>query len=197
MKTHAKIEAAALWRRLDTIGTDVALLIRRSAGWRLAGTAMFVHEKKPARLDYEVDLNANWTTSQGVIRGFLGSTLVDQTILRDASGWSMNGQRVPGLEHLDDLDLGFTPATNLPYLRRANLGVGEAIDRAVAWWEPGVATLQELPQHYQRRDQRTYWYESPTGPYQAVLEFAANGFARIYPQLWVMESEDGPAISAY
>lgn len=167
---------------------DTARLFRQGPGRRLVGTAIFLHAKSPARLDYEVDLNADWTTSRGVIRGFLGETVVEQTFLRDSTGWSMNGVKIPGLEHLDDLDLGFTPATNLPYLRRANLSVGEAIDRAVAWWEPGVPTLQELPQHYQRRDEHSYWYESPTGPYQAVLEFAANGFARNYPRLWILES---------
>src|SRR5688572_28768145 len=128
MKSNTTIEAAALWRRLDTAGTDAARLFRNEAGWRLAGTAVFLHEKQPARLDYDVDLNPDWTTSRGVIRGFFGGNTVDQTILRDAAGWSMNGARVPGLEHLEDLDLGFTPATNVPYLRRANLEIGEATD---------------------------------------------------------------------
>ncbi len=189
MNDKTAIEAAALWRRLDTVGTDAARLFRNGPGWRLAGTAVFLHEKEPARLDYELDLDPDWSTTRGVIRGFLGRRTVDQTILRDAAGWSMNGVRVAGLEHLKDLDLGFTPATNLPYLRRAHLAIGEAIDRAVAWWEPGAATLIELPQHYRRRDEHTFWYESPTGPYKAELELAASGFVRNYPQLWVLESE--------
>jgi uncharacterized protein len=189
MNSDPTIEADALWRRLDTVGTDAARLFRDRAGWELAGTAVFLHEKKPARLEYLVELNPDWTTSRGVVRGFVGRTVVDQIFVRDATGWRMNGVKVTGLEHVMDLDLGFTPATNLPYLRRANLKIGESIDRAVAWWEPGALTLQNLPQHYQRRDERTYWYSSPTGPYEAVLEFAANGFARNYPQLWVLESE--------
>jgi hypothetical protein len=168
---------------------DAACLSRQGEGWLLAGTAVCLHDKKSARLQYAVDLNSDWTPSRGTIRGFLGDNPVDQTFRRDAAGWSMNGVKVPGLEHLHDLDLGFTPATNLPYLRRANLTIGEAIDRAVAWWEPGVATLQDLPQHYRRRDEQTYWYESPTVQYEAVLEFSPNGFARNYPGLWVMESE--------
>jgi hypothetical protein len=189
MKSDMRTAAVALWRRLDTVGTDVARLSRRGTGWLLAGTAVFLHDKKPARLNYDLELNPDWTTSRGIIRGFLGENPVEQTIVRDADGWSMNGTKVPGLEHLHDLDLGFTPATNLPYLRRANLNIGEAIDRAVAWWEPGVATLQSLPQHYRRRDEQAYWYESPTVSYEAILEFSDNGFARNYPGLWVMESE--------
>jgi uncharacterized protein len=189
MPTTMRLEATALWRRLDTIGTDAARLFRNQSGWQLQGTAVFLHEKQPARLDYELDLHADWTTARGVVRGFLGADAVEQIFERDATGWSMNGNRLAGLEHLKDLDLGFTPATNLQYLRRANLKIGESIDRPVAWWEPGTSTLVDLPQRYQRRDERAYWYESPTVNYEALLEFAANGFARNYPQLWVLESE--------
>ena len=187
---NAKSEASALWRRLDTVGTDAARLFRNSTGWRLEGTAVFLHEKAPARLDYELDLNVDWTTARGVVRGFLGGNAVDQNFVRDdTAGWSMNGKNLPGFEHLKDLDLGFTPATNLQYLRRANLDVGEKIDRAVAWWEPGTDKLVDLPQRYHRRSELTYWYESPQGGYEAMLEFAPSGFARSYPGLWVLESE--------
>ena len=136
--------------------------------------------KDPARLDYALDLAPDWTTEQGVVSGFIGATAIDQTFFRDAAGWSMNGVKLSGFEHLKDLDLGFTPATNLPQVRRANLSVGEAIDFSVAWWEPGAPTLMDLPQHYRRRSEWTYWYESPTGPYREELEFAPNGFVRSY-----------------
>jgi uncharacterized protein len=182
------VEAVALWRRLDTLGTDAARLTRHTGGWTLFGTAVFLPDKQPARLDYEVELHIDWSTSRGVVRGFIGATAIDQTFVRYAAGWSVNGERVAGLDDVQGLDLGFTPATNLPFLRRANLKVGDAIDRAVAWWEPGASTLQLLPQQYRRRDELSYWYRSPMGPYEAVLEFAPNGFARVYPQLWALES---------
>jgi hypothetical protein len=185
---HA-LKASAFWRRLDTSGSDAARLFQTTSGWRLTGTAVFLQEKEPARLDYALDLGADWTTQRGMITGFVGGTAIYLTILRDAAGWSMNGTRLAGLEHLKDLDLGFTPATNLPQVRRANLAIGESIDLAVAWWEPGTTTLVDLPQHYSRRAELTYWYESPTGPYREELEFAPNGFVRSYPRLWVLESE--------
>ncbi|HTO04916.1 MAG TPA: putative glycolipid-binding domain-containing protein [Opitutus sp.] len=193
-KEHGEIDevaliASAFWRRLDTSGSDAARLYQTKTGWRLAGTAVFLQDKAPARLDYTLDLGADWTTERGVITGFVGGTIIDLMIVRDAASWSMNGTKTEGLEHLKDLDLGFTPATNLPQVRRANLRVGESIDFAVAWWEPGTATLVELPQHYRRRSERTYWYESPSGPYRAELEIASNVFVRSYPGLWVLESD--------
>ena len=182
------LNASAFWRRLDTSGSDTARLWQTTSGWRLTGTAVFLEARKPARLDYTLELGADWTTREGTISGFVGESTIDLTIVRDATGWSFNGLPAAGVEHLKDLDLGFTPATNLPQVRRANLTIGESIDLTVAWWEPGAATLVALPQHYRRRAERTYWYESPTGPYREELEFAANGFVRSYPGLWVLES---------
>jgi hypothetical protein len=183
------IIASAFWRRLDASGSDAARLYQTRTGWRLTGTAVFLQDRAPTRLDYALDLSADWTTERGVITGFVGGAIVDLTIICDAAGWCMNGTKAAGFEHVKDLDLGFTPATNLPQLRRANLQIGESIDFSVAWWEPGTPTLLELPQHYRRRSERTYWYESPSGPYSAELEIAPNGFVRNYPGLWMLESE--------
>jgi uncharacterized protein len=124
------LRRTAFWRRLDTIGTDVARLFQTNAGWRLAGTAVFLHEKTkaPARLDYELELRPNWATTCGLIRGFVGENAVEQSIRRDTTGWHMNGQPLRGLDGVLDLDLGFTPATNFAQVQRISLGVGEAAD---------------------------------------------------------------------
>lgn len=184
------MRATALWRRLDTIGTDAARLYQTQAGWCLIGTAVFLHEKAPAKLDYELQFHGDWTTASGAAKGFLGQTAIDRTFRRDSSGWSVNGEKVSGLKNITDLDFGFTPATNFAQLRRLKLQLAEAVDFSVAWWEPGATTLIELPQHYRRRSERSYWYESPTVSYRGQLELAPSGFVRFYPHLWELESEE-------
>lgn len=180
---------AAFWRRLDTLGTDAARLSQVGGGWRLGGTAVFLHEKQPTRLEYELQLNADWTTASGAVRGFRGDTMIDQVFQRDGAGWSMNGARVPGLEQVADLDFGFTPATNFAQLRRIALRVGDTADFSVAWWDVDESTLVGVPQHYRRCQEDKYWYESPTVSYREMLELAGNGFVRHYPRLWALESE--------
>jgi hypothetical protein len=88
---------------------------------------------------------------------------------------------------LVDLDFGFTPATNMPQLRRFNLADGETADVNIAWYDFGVERLVVLPQIYRRIDARSYAYDSPTGNYRATLEVAPSGFVQLYPELWVME----------
>jgi hypothetical protein len=182
------MRAYAFWRRLDTPGHDACRLEQLPAGWQLEGTAVFLHEGTPSRLTYRVACDTAWVTRHGHVHGWLGDRTVDWTVLRTRHGvWTLNGIAVAGLEALIDLDLSFTPATNLQQLRRVGLADGESADVPVTWLDPTVGTLAELPQRYERRGESAYWYESPTTRYSGMLELAANGFVRTYPGLWEME----------
>jgi len=180
--------ASALWRRLDTPGHDACRLDESAAGWTLDGTAVFVDDEGPARLAYRVVCDRAWRTRRGRIRGWLGARRVELTVARTSAGvWVLDGGPVPGLEGCDDLDLAFTPATNLPPLRRAALAVGRAADLPAAWLDVSAGTLTVLPQRYERRSPTTYWYEAPSVGYQGLLEVASSGFIRRYPGLWDAE----------
>ena len=112
-----------------------------------------------------------WCTQRGRVRGWLGMQSVEFTVVRTAQGvWTLNGAVVPGLERYVDLDLGFTPATNLSQLRRVALAEGQAADVPVAWLDVSAGTLMVLPQRYERRTEVTYWYESPSANYADLLE---------------------------
>lgn len=102
--------------------------------------------------------------------------------------WTMNGQVIPHLEGCIDLDLGFTPATNLFQIRRIALRVGEAADVPVARFDERIGVLETLLQRYERRTEDTYWYESPRFGYSALLRVNAVGFVEDYPDLWEVES---------
>ena len=182
------MRAYAFWRRLDTPGHDACRLEQLPAGWQLEGTAVFLHEGAPSRLTYRVACDTTWATRHGHVHGWLGDQTVDWTSLRTRHGsWTLNGNAVPGLETFVDLDLSFTPATNLQQLQRVKLADGESADVPVTWLDPTAGTLSELPQRYERRGESAYWYESPSAGYSGLLELAANGFVRTYPGLWEMQ----------
>ena len=179
---------SALWRRLDTPGHDAANVTRTANGWRLEGTAVFAHDLGPARLDYWVDCATDWRTHRGGVSGWVGSQRCDVSVTRTASGlWRVGDETLVGFEHCLDLDFGFTPATNFLQLHRCNLRIGETADFAVAWLDAPEASLTLLPQRYERRSATTYRYESPQGPYSALLDIADSGFVRLYPDLWELE----------
>ncbi len=182
------IIASILWRRLDTPGHDACRLERKDTGWRLEGTAVFRHESGPAWLTYHVVCDCAWHAQQGHVLGWLGADALEFRIVRTSTGvWTLNGAVVAAVGNCVDLDFGFTPATNLPQLRRLALEVGQAADAPAAWLDvAGALTL--LPQRYERRTEATYWYEAPSVAYAALLEVAPTGFIRRYPGLWEAES---------
>jgi uncharacterized protein len=176
---------AILWRRLDADGHDACRLVQYHDGWRLDGAAVFQHDGMPACLAYQVDCDAGWRTRQGAVRGWLGTRPVDLVVVRTPAGaWTLAGQVVPGLDGCVDLDLGFTPATNLFQLRRVALQVGQAANVPVAWLDVTAGSLDMLEQRYERRTAGEYWYEAPRFDYAAFLEVSAAGFVTKYPALW-------------
>ena len=181
--------AAMLWRRLDLPGHDACWLERAAAGWHLRGMAVFRHPAGPAGLSYAVNCDEGWRTMSGLVRGHVGGRAVEARMLRLEDGWRLNDAPVAGLGHLVDLDLGFTPATNLLQLRRVPMVPGEAVALPAAWFDLDAGSLSELRQSYRRRDAAglLYDYEAPDVGYRGVLETTAEGFVRHYPGLWQAE----------
>jgi hypothetical protein len=177
-----------LWRRLDAPGHDACRLERTGSGWRLDGAAVFRGEGGPARLAYQVECDARWTTRGGFVRGWMGARAVDLRAARAADGvWTLNERTVSRVEGCVDLDLGFTPATNLFQLRRVDLRPGEVAEVPVAWLDVEAGTLDVLQQRYERRADGSYWYEAPRFGYAAPLGVGDSGFIRDYPRLWRAE----------
>jgi uncharacterized protein len=178
-----------LFRRHETPGHDACRLIVGTAERRIEGTAVFTWGGMATQLAYEAVADDDWRTRYGRVRGWVGARSIDATIELHASGdWLLNGALVAGLKGCVDVDLGFTPATNLLQLRRIGLKMGEKAEVPVAWWDLESRGLSLLQQSYERRSQQSYWYEAPRFGYEALLEVAPSGFVLEYPGLWTVES---------
>jgi uncharacterized protein len=179
--------SSILWRRLDSPGHDSCSFQGGDGGWRLDGTAVFRHDRLPAILSYHVECDAGWRTQGGWVRGQLGVRRVELVISASGGIWHLNERVIAGLDGSMDLDLGFTPATNLLPIRRLALVDGQAGDAPAAWLNVSDGTLTKLPQRYERRSASAYWYEAPTLGYAAQLDVTSTGLVRKYPGLWEEE----------
>lgn len=174
-----------LWRRLDVRGHDACRFERRDAGLAVTGSAVFTHGAAVGCVSYRLSCDSEWRTRHASVTGFIDEETIDLTVERTPIGeWQVNGAPVAGLDDCVHLDFGFTPATNYPQLRALNLAIGEAAEIAVAWFDVPLTPLQMLPQRYTRLSATTYWYESPTVNYAALLETTADGLVIKYPGLW-------------
>jgi uncharacterized protein len=177
-----------LWRRLDTPGHDACRLEEQRDGWRIEGVTVFRYEAGVAALVYQLECDGEWRTRNGFVSGWVASDPVSVQIARSSnSTWELNGVVVPDLQECADLDFGFTPAANLPQLRRIALEIGQSADVPVARLDVPFGSLELLRQRYNRRTAETYWYEAPRFHYAALLQVNDAGFVERYPGLWEAE----------
>ncbi|HSE38283.1 MAG TPA: putative glycolipid-binding domain-containing protein, partial [Blastocatellia bacterium] len=152
------------------------------------GAAVFSCEQLPCLLEYRVDCDSRWHTQSAKIEGWLGNTPIEIKIGVSADQhWSLNDEEVLDLAGCFDLDLNFSPSTNLLPIRRLDLAVGQEAEVCAAWLRFPSFKLEPLVQVYRRIDATTYHYESGGGDFVTQLRVNDRGFVIQYPNFWEIE----------
>ena len=183
------MDQSILWRRLDRPGHEFARLLSHGSDWHLSGTALFTHEQQPCRLDYLVVCGSAWQTLSGRVTGWVGDRRIETEVTVDsARQWRLNGTARPEVEGCIDLDLNFSPSTNLLPIRRLGLGMGQEATVRAAWLRFPSFALEPLEQNYRRLAPATYRYESAGGRFVAELQVNVAGLVTLYPGVWQVEA---------
>ena len=173
------------WRRLDLPGRDQAALTATDQGHGLTGAAHFQDADELVAITYFVTLTADWKTRAAALRVMTRTGRRRLSIRSNgAGGWTVQGRPMPAVSDCVDLDLAFTPATNLISIRRLALAVGASADVTAAWLDFRANTLQPLRQTYHRISASEYAYSCPDLRFNATLLVDEQGFVRHYPPLW-------------
>jgi hypothetical protein len=176
---------AVLWKRLDAEGHDSCRLLQQATGYELQGVAAFWEAGAPCGLTYAVSCDASWQTLRAQVRGHVADQALELEILRTEDGrWRLDGEEQPLLRGLVDVDLGFTPATNLLVLRRLALAVGAQSPAPAAYLAFPERRLMRLEQTYHRLEPDRYHYTASAYHYDDVLTVSPTGFVLDYPGLW-------------
>jgi hypothetical protein len=174
-----------LWQGFLLPGHEICRLSSLDSGWQLEGMAVFSHDQQPCQLEYRVLTDPVWQTVSAKIRGWPGNSEMDIQLASDkAHAWWLNGVACPEVAGCIDVDLNFSPSTNMLPIRRLALAVGQTASIQVAWLRFPSFTLETLAQQYTRMDETTYHYESAGGQFIADLQVNSSGFVTDYPDLW-------------
>jgi hypothetical protein len=178
------------WRRIDVPGREEALIERIAEGWRLTGLLEAREAGVDATLDYMVECASDWRTRRASVTGSASGAPVRFEFATDGNGhWTLNGAPLALMQGALDVDLGFTPATNLLPIRRLNLAVGERAEVLTAWLRFPELRVEALKQSYQREADRVYRYDALVDgePFQARLDTDEFGRVIHYEGLWEAE----------
>lgn len=175
--------ASILWKRLDVEGHDACRLSRTEDGFELSGHAVFDEGGGVCCLSYLVQCDGGWLTRRAQVAGFVGLADFACEIERLAGGaWAVNGVVQPEAQGQLDIDLNFTPATNLVAIRRLGMERRADTQAPAAWLTFPEPRLTRLDQTYRRLDDTRIAYRG--SGYEGVLEVAPAGFVLHYPTLW-------------
>ena len=176
--------AVILWRRVDRPGHESARLSAFEEGWELAGTSVFAHEGEPCCLRYRIACDREWRTRSLEVGGWLGrETIHVEARVEGENLWRANGLEVAEIAGCVDVDLNFSPSTNLLPIRRLQLAVGEEKEVRAAWLRFPSFRFEALEQTYRRLSANRYRYRSAGGKFEAELDVDENGFVTRYPGL--------------
>lgn len=173
-----------LWRRLDVPGHEYCQLHARE----LRGVALFTYQSQPCRLDYEIAYEPDWSTNEASVRGVVGEHDIDVVVRVIGGQWQLNGEPVPAVDGCIDVDLNFSPSTNLLPIRRLRLAVGDEARVRAAWLRFPTFALEPLEQSYRRLSERRYRYSSAGGRFVAELDVDESGLPLRYGDIWRAET---------
>jgi hypothetical protein len=174
-----------LWQGIYLKGHEACRLYQVNNEWRLEGTAVFSSDDRPCRLTYLVECDSSWNTLRGSVLGWIGDRDVNIEIAVDAAQhWTLNSVKESAVDNCIDLDLNFSPATNLLPIRRLNLEIRQSAEVKAAWLRFPSFELEPLAQVYTRLDEFTYHYSSDRGSFVRDLTVNEVGFVTYYPGFW-------------
>jgi len=178
------------WRRLDVPGREEARIEQTAEGWRLTGELELDEASVRAQLIYVIECERDWRTRRAIVTGAAGGAPIRFEFAADGDGyWTLNGAPLTLVEGALDIDLGFTPATNLLPIRRLDLEVGERADVRTAWVRFPELRVEALEQSYQREAARVFRYEALVDGerFRAQLDTDEFGRVLLYEGLWEAE----------
>lgn len=181
------------WRRIDVSGREEARVEHTASGWRLTGELEVEEIGLAARFSYVIECDLEWRTRTAVIEGEAAGSPIRIALAADGLGnWSCDGVPVPDVDGALDVDLGFTPATNMLPIRRLALAVGASAPVRSAWFRFPELRLEPLAQTYTREDELAFDYRALVDgePFIARLETDVFGRVLRYEGLWEAESAE-------
>ena len=183
-------ESRMRWRRIDVPGREEARIQQTVEGWRLTGELDVNEASVRAQLSYVIECEPDWRTRRAIVTGAAVEAPIRFEFAADGDGhWTLNGAPLPLVEGALDIDLGFTPATNLLPIRRLDLAVGERADVRTAWVRFPELQVETLEQSYQREAARVFRYDALVDGerFHARLDTDEFGRVLLYEGLWEAE----------
>jgi uncharacterized protein len=183
--TQRGLEHHVVWHCSELSSSEHASLLESEEGHRVRGIVVVPLGDLPCHIDYTVSVDRHWRPmeAQATIVTPLG---IREIALRShhPDGGELDGMPASHLGDCDDIDLGWTPATNTIPIRRLGLEVGETSIITAAWVRFPELDVVANQQRYTRLASDRWRYQSGDYDFELVTD-APTGLVLAYgDELW-------------
>ena len=189
--SFAALPPAAAWKHQQAReGFEVAYFVQHDSGYHVHGTTVAIELGQTWAVEYDIQLNASWTTRRADIVG--RSVAGERHLLLEADGvghWRIDGEPAPHLNGCLDVDLESSAMTNALPVHRMVLDVGQQASAPAAYVRAVGLNVERLEQSYlrlaDRAGQQRYRYTAPIFSFVCRLEYDDAGLVLSYPGIAV------------
>jgi hypothetical protein len=173
-----------VWHCAQLASSEYCTLFDDGDGYRFVGVVVVPLADLPCRIDYTVHVDGRWRTNR-VHSSVTTPRGVREFNLRSRSGgWELDGEVAPHLEGCDDVDLGWTPATNSVPIRRMALDVGESRSITAAWVRFPEMDVVRNVQTYTRLASDRWRYQAGEYEFELVTDEPTGLVVAYGDDLW-------------
>jgi uncharacterized protein len=185
MSVSARSITSGLWQWLQGPGLERFELLLVDGEWILHGTIISMSQGEPVEARYQLVCDSSFLTRRAHISVRAASGEHEVEISAENGRWYQNGSENLSVRGALDIDLGWSPSTNMLPIRRLGLRIGQSSGEFTAAWVRFPAlTLEPLPQEYLRVSERLYRYSSRGGRFTAQLQVDDHAIVVNYEGFW-------------
>jgi len=187
-----RIEHHVLWHCALLASSEYATLRESESGYQLRGLTVLPREDVPCHVSYEVSADRDWYPVAVIAAFEMPSRTLRMALSLAADGrWTIDGSPAPQLRGCQDLDLGWTPATNTIPIRRLGLAVGETARITAAWIRFPELDIAPNEQRYTRLANDRWRYQSGHYDFELRVDERTGLVLKYGDDLW--HAAAGPA----
>lgn len=177
-----------MWRSLDAAGFEHVRIDRSHPGWDVYDSMIVrEHEGEIRRGGYTLILDKEFRTLEVRIMAEQepgGMAALHLLASGDGTWTDADERRIPSMDGVIDVDIAWSPLTNMLPVRRLELNPGEETSVPVAYIDLPSLVLKRAEQFYTRIDDSKVRFETGARDFAREISFDEDGFVIEYPDLF-------------
>jgi hypothetical protein len=180
------------WHCAQLASSEHCTLIEADDGYNFHGVVVVPLADVPCHIEYSVIVDSRWLPLKVESTITTPSRIQTIDLRRRVPGrWELDGVWASHLEGCDDVDLGWSPATNTIPIRRLDLSIGESASITAAWTRFPELDVVRNVQRYTRLANDRWRYQAGEYEFDLTVDGATGLVLNYGDDMWQASATSG------